>query len=149
MFNQIRNYVFVTFAFLLIGEVSRAEVAILPVWTSTGSYMKIIDIATGTLKYSIDLGSMTATRDGVNAVITPDGARAILPVWTSTGSYMKIIDIATGTLKYSIDLGSMTATRDGVNAVIPHVSPKGDLDGDDDVDFMDFAEFASHWLEGI
>ena len=136
----------------------------LTVADSNDEIFKNIDTSSGAVQVftagqEIERSDQTSAGNGT-VVATSNGCVAIAR-WTGTEtSYYDGSDYAPGALRLFFAMPEMTrwffddATDQGklmlknaILSLLPVNQPDGDLDGDLDVDFYDFAIFAEHWMK--
>jgi hypothetical protein len=86
-----------------------------------GGHLRIINIATGNVSHTINFGSMESLMDGVDVVVTPDGATALMPTNDAlggVGGHLRIIDIATGNVSHTINFAGTEGLTNGVDVVL-------------------------------
>ncbi|MCX5637483.1 MAG: fibronectin type III domain-containing protein [Planctomycetota bacterium] len=136
----------------------------LTVADSNDEIFRGVDTSSGTVEIfatgkEIDHSDQTSAGNGT-VVATSNGCVAIAR-WTGTEtSYYNSSDYAPGAPRLFFAMPKMTcgffddATNQGklmlknaILSLLPINRPNGDLDGDLDVDFNDFAIFSEHWME--
>jgi hypothetical protein len=87
---------------------------------SDGGHLRIIDIATGVVRHTIDFAGSEFLVEDVDVVVTPNSATALMPTGDVFGArgHLRIIDIATGVVRQTIDFTGTENLITGVDVVV-------------------------------